>query len=89
MEACGGCSSTVGTPPPKVIGLYTCGHCGGIVGNCYLGDFHGIVKPRWCAETNVSQDRWRYYDVTTLGSKGRERQHGFFDKETGCILQTG
>lgn len=89
MEACGGCSATVGTPDPKVIGLYTCGHCGGLVGSCYLGDFHGIVKPRWCSEPNVPQERWRYYDVTTLGSKGSERHHGWYDKNSGCILQTG
>lgn len=89
MEACGGCSSTVGTPHPKIAGLFSCGHCGGLVGNCYLGDFYGIVKPRWCTEPNVSQERHRYYDVTTLGSKGKERHHGWFDKKTGCILQTG
>ena len=89
MNPCGGCSATVGMPHPKVVGLYTCGGCGGLVGNCYLGDFHGIVKPRWCADPNVPQEQWRYYDVTTLGSKGSERHHGYFDKNSGCILQTG
>jgi len=90
MDPCGGCSADRGTPDPSgVLGLYTCGNCGGLVGRCSLGSFYSIVRPRWCKEPNVSRERWRYYDVSTLGSEGIQRHHGWYDRETGCILQTG
>ena len=89
-DECGGCSATRGVPHPTVAGLYECAGCGGLGGRCYLGEFHGIVKSRWCDDPNVPRDRWRYYDVTTLGGGGKiDRHHGFYDRVTGCILQTG
>jgi len=92
MDPCGGCSATKGRPEPGAsLSLYTCGGCGGLVGKCLLVDFHKIVKPRWCKEPNVPQERWRYYDVDALdaATNKEDRHHGWYDRETGCILQTG
>lgn len=87
MERCGGCGSTRGYPE-ATRGLYSCKGCGGLVGTCYLGEFNGRVLP-WFAPLDVPSDRLRYYDVTTLGSAGIERRHGWYDVETRLVVQVG
>jgi len=69
--------------------MFTCVACGGIQGTCYLGDKSKYVLPYWDTEKDVQPEDLRYYDIETLGSKGIERTHGWINKRTKCIVQTG
>jgi ribosomal protein L37AE/L43A len=68
--------------------VFTCKTCKAIYGDCYLGESYGIVKP-WFASAEVAPEKTRYFDFMTLGSKGIERRHGWYDPATGLITQTG
>jgi hypothetical protein len=74
-----GCSATC---------LYTCAKCDAVYGECYLGESYEVVKP-WFSAENVPTERVRYFDFLTLGSQGIARRHGWYDRETGLIVQTG
>lgn len=72
----------------EIAGTHTCQNCGAVMGTVYLGEFYEIVKPYW-SKADPPQERWVYYDFMTLGSEGERRYHGWFDRETRLILQTG
>ncbi len=89
---CPGCSYTLAYPT-TTFGVYTCKHCGGIYGECYLGDSYGYVLPYWasledCKRAEVD-GTVKYFDFTTLGSQGISRRHGWYDTVTRCITQVG
>jgi len=71
--------------------VYTCAGCGAIFhrsGTLYLGDSYTYVLPVW-HQGESSPEEECYYDFTTLGSKGIERRHGWFNVRTKKITQTG
>lgn len=83
---CPACSSTQISTDARQVN--TCGACGAIFAdNLYLGDSYAIVKP--FMSERVDMDDAVYFDFTCLGSKGLTRRHGWFDPETGLILQVG
>jgi hypothetical protein len=88
MTSCPGCSCTKGFPVERQVRVFTCADCGGLVGDCYLGDSYSLVLPYW-AEGDVPAERQRYFDLTCLGSNGLTRRHGWFDTETRRIVQVG
>ena len=56
----------------------------------YLGDSYSIVKPYFAPNANeIPTEQTRYYDLTTLGSQGIGRRHGWFDPQSRYIVQTG
>ena len=66
-----------------------CRDCGGIHGSCYQGDAYTYYRPYW-AEGDVPPERTRYVDLTILGGDGGIRRfHGWIDRETLRIVQTG
>lgn len=69
--------------------IYDCKSCGGVFGDCYLGDSYGIVLPRFSADGQVADARAKYFDLTCLGSEGVTRRHGWFDPITKLITQVG
>ena len=71
-------------------GVCTCARCGAIFSTrtIYLGTFHGYVKPFW-ATSDVPPDQCVYFDFDTLGSAGLQRHHGWMDRVTKRIVQTG
>ena len=73
----------------EVVGVYECPNCKAVIGTCYLGESYAIVKSAWFQGPDPERERWRYYDLITLGSRGIERRHGWFDIETRLVLQTG
>lgn len=86
MAPCPGCSSKRGyRVAPQV---HICAGCDGIVGSCYLGDSYLYVLPQMTAAA-VPAEATRYYDFTTLGSKGVGRRHGWYDPTTKLITQVG
>lgn len=54
----------------------------------YLGESYGIVTPRFTTDSSADE-RARYFDLSTLGSDGLGRRHGWFDPQTGLITQVG
>jgi hypothetical protein len=84
---CPACSATRGTET-KVGGVYTCAKCGGIFGTCYKGDSYSLVLPCFAKEP-VAPEALRYFDLTTLGSDGVHRVHGWFDPQTRLVHQVG
>lgn len=91
-DTCPCCSCETGyqyTQDGRAIsGIYVCQACGGIHGTCYLGDSYGIVSP-YMTNKNVPSEQTKYFDFTTLGSKGIGRRHGWFDPQTRLITQVG
>ena len=86
---CRACSNVRGNVELAAIrGVYTCAACGAIFGSCYLGDSYGLVSPYMTASVEA-HERQRYFDFTTLGSKGVGRRHGWFDPETKLMTQVG
>lgn len=84
---CPGCSNKRGNK--RIEGLvFTCGKCGAIFGQTYLGDSYRYVKPYMTIEA-VPIERTRYYDFDCLSSRGIVRRHGWYDTETGMITQVG
>lgn len=84
---CPGCSCKMGyeTKYPQV---YECADCGGLHGQCYLGQSYEMVLPRMSPREDM--EGAQYFDFTTLGSGGNvDRRHGWFDPATKLILQVG
>lgn len=65
-----------------------CQKCGGLFGECTLGESYGFVKP-YMTEMPVPPEETRYYDLMCYGSQGLQRRHGWFEKATGLIVQVG
>lgn len=68
------------------IRVESCSKCGAIYGTVYLGDSYAIVSP-FLQKDDGSEIR--YFDLTTLGSEGVGRRHGWFVPETGRLVQVG
>lgn len=84
---CPGCGGSL--KRTERVGVYTCRKCKGLIADhIYLGDSYGLVKP-WMTTEQVPADRMRYFDLTCLGSAGITRRHGFYDTETGLVVQSG
>jgi len=67
-------------------GVFECPHCGAVQGTCHKGDRYLVVKPAWHEGPSEHQV---YFDLTTLGSVGVERFHGWMDANTRRIVQVG
>ena len=72
----------------KIVGIVTCSHCGGVQGECYLGESYTIVRNAF-ADDEVPFEQTRYYDFTVIGSNGIARRHGWFDTVSRRITQVG
>jgi hypothetical protein len=68
--------------------VFVCSKCDAVYGDCYLDESYGLVKP-FMSAIEVPQERVRYFDFTTLGSSSIRRRHGWFDRDTGHIVQVG
>jgi len=88
--ACPACNSTKNRlwKPEKHAQIYECRTCGAIHGTCYLGESYEIVLP-YMTDKPVPPEKTRYFDFITLGSKGVERRHGWYDPETRLVVQIG
>jgi hypothetical protein len=69
-------------------GVYRCKRCEALFGETWLGETYRFVKP-WMTTADVPAERLRYFDFLTVGSEGIRRRHGWYDKQTGCIVQVG
>ena len=67
-------------------GVFECPHCGAVQGTCYKGDSYRVVRSRW---HEGPSERTVYFDLTTLGSAGVVRVHGWMDADTRCMVQVG
>ena len=87
---CPGCSTMTTRSDCDGNGVATCPGCGGIftTRRLYLGDSYAYTLPRW-ATNDVPPERLQYFDLDVLGSDGLQRRHGFMDRETRLIVQTG
>lgn len=83
---CPCCAETRGTET-DVAGVYKCASCGGIHGTCYRGEAYDFYRQVW--HEGPSEEGLQYIDLTMLGSDGVSRFHGWIDKTTKCIVQTG
>ena len=72
----------------KVRGVVECVKCGAVYGDCYLGESYEFVLPYFVNEEPPAEST-RYFDFVTLGSKGIDRRHGWFDPSTRRIVQVG
>tara|TARA_R110000824_G_scaffold380931_2_gene573473 strand:- start:30 stop:317 length:288 start_codon:yes stop_codon:yes gene_type:complete len=91
---CGGCGSVEMTDA-GVFGVFSCDDCGGLLAdNVYLGSSYALVSNSFYSgplsdEELMEAGRYRYYDLTCLGSAGITRRHGWFDSETKTVVSTG
>lgn len=85
---CPCCSDKRMKPVEAHPGIYSCGACDAIFGDCYLGDSYAIVHPQW-ADPNTPTEQTRYFDFMCVGSTGVTRRHGWYDRATRRIVQTG
>lgn len=65
--------------------IFVCKDCNAIYGTCDLGDNDSPVLPRF-SEEDVPPQRWRYFDFK---NRSGVRCHGWYDRETKLITQTG
>ena len=70
-----------------ITGVHECPKCSAVFGQCYKGESYSIVLPQWQEDGDF--ENAFYYDLTVLGSGGITRQHGWADKTTRRIIQTG
>ena len=82
------CDKTTKQIQQPVGQVYQCSYCKSIYGSCYLGDSYRYVKPVF-SQSTTPQDEIRYYDLNTIGSKGEERRHGWFNPRDLKIVQVG
>jgi len=93
MNTCPCCNKkvtikTLNTSYKGIAGVHECPKCGAVFGTCYKGDSYKVVKP-WMATENVPFENCFYFDLTTLGSDGIDRFHGWADKNTRLVVQVG
>lgn len=88
MPECPACSHKLGYQLPNHSRVYRCAKCEAIHGYCYLGDSYSLVQP-YMIEKEPHTGEMRYYDLECLGSKGLTRRHGWYDPNTGLIVQVG
>ena len=81
---CPACSGTL-QYATEVSGVQECKACGAIHGTCYRGDAYTFYLPYW---HQGPDGETRYIDLTMLGSTV-EQFHGWVNKETKRIVQTG
>ena len=87
--ACPSCSSTQSRARSDLgVSIRECSRCRCIFGDCYLGDSYAIVRP-WMTTDKAADARQVPFDLTTLGSQGLGRRHGFYDPETRLMTQAG
>lgn len=67
--------------------LYVCGRCGSLHGTAYLGESYEFVLPYMTSSVEGVAEF--PYDLVTLGSRGVERRHGFYQPSTKLITQVG
>ena len=70
------------------ITIRTCPKCGAIFGQCYLGESYEIVLPYMHPDPPPPEE-CRYFDFLTIGSRGIDRRHGWYDPRTKLITQIG
>lgn len=87
-EGCRGCGRKTTQAETKVARVYECGHCGAIWGECYIGESYEMVRP-YMTTINFDPADTRYYDMTTIGSEGLRRRHGWFEPTSRLITQVG
>ena len=88
---CPGCSKkvtvkTMNTAYKGVTGARCCPKCGAVFGTVYKGESYKLVKP-WMGDGSF--DNAFYYDLEVLGSDGITRRHGWADKDSLLVIQTG
>jgi len=81
---CPGCSG-VGDEATRVPGLFVCNRCGGIIGRATRADAEMIVKLGTLVGSTPG-DETRYFDIDLIGGR---RVHGWFNAETGEVVQWG
>lgn len=71
-------------------GVDTCTACGCVFTTraIYLGDSGHYVLP-FMTTTPPPIEQCRPFDLTTLGSAGLQRTHGWFDPATKLVVQVG
>ena len=91
IPACPACSHTRGTNYEGKAQVFVCGACNGVFSDhLYLGESYEIVLPYMVADdTQVPEDRLRYFDFSGVGSKGLYRRHGWYDTLSKRIVQVG
>ena len=87
-SGCRCCGSKVNQEQTTVRGVFEC-HCGAIYGECYKGDSFRFYSPRFAPAEVGNQNDTFYLDLTTVGSDGIERFHGWIDKVTNLVVQVG
>jgi hypothetical protein len=86
-DQCRACDNIKGNKQIQT-GIYECRACNAVFGQCYLGDSYSLVLPQFSA-AEIAPDDQRYFDFTTIGSKGIARRHGWYDPQTRLITQVG
>ena len=92
---CPACSATA-IRQNQILGLSgrsyrvsTCKNCDAIFSDSiYYGDFLDIIHMKF-ADPEPPPSQTRYFDFTTLGSKGIQRIHGWYDVNTRRVVQIG
>jgi hypothetical protein len=87
-DRCPACHEGKRTTHPTLATIFTCQRCEALYGDCYLGESYSLVRP-WFSKDPTADRRARYFDFTTLGSKGVDRRHGWYDPTTRLITQVG
>jgi hypothetical protein len=90
---CPACSNVAGNEDTADRnGVATCTACGGVftTRHIYLGESYTYVLPRMAgANQEGAADTWRYFDLSTLGSEGLGRRHGWFQPANKLVVQVG
>jgi hypothetical protein len=82
---CPACSHTRGHKT-EVHSVHECARCGAIHGTCYKGEASTFYLPYW---HDGPDGETFHVDLTLLGSQGVERFHGWINRKTRRIVQTG
>ena len=86
-KACPACSHALAYDT-DVAGVHECARCTAVFGHCYLGDSYKFAWPKW-SPTEPPHDQLQHFDLECLGSEGITRRHGWVDRATKLLVQTG